>query len=196
VRGRWGADAAWSGTEIGSETPKVELGSSDVLVATAGGVVGSEVDVGAGAEVASRWLEDSWRSSRSIAISSGALSLGTSATRSFIALRICLDSFLLSFERLLRSILPLFFDLMWRRRGEAVEVEVGREECSTKGFEPVGRVVLAAVEASALGGIAEDDKNKSSLLLLSEGEARAAEADADSTRVRLWALARASLPLG
>jgi hypothetical protein len=74
---------------------------------------------------------------------------------------------------------------------------VGREASSTKGFEPVGTVVLlAAVETSALGGIAEDDKKTSSVLLLSEGEARAAEADADSTRVRLWALARASLPLG
>jgi hypothetical protein len=59
VRGRCGADAAWSGTEIGSEAPKVELGSSDVLVATAGGVVGSEVDVSTGAEVDTRWLEDS-----------------------------------------------------------------------------------------------------------------------------------------
>jgi len=45
ARGRCGAEAAWSGTEIGAEGPRVELvvgRSKDVLLATAGGVVGSD----------------------------------------------------------------------------------------------------------------------------------------------------------
>lgn len=125
----WRAVVGW-GTEIGAETPSLVEGKP-YEIRDGGGVVG--VVLVADADVCSGGWLGMTTSSRSISMSSGALSLGIpSATRSFIALRRCLLSFLRSLVRPFLSALDLSFIFGGRRREGEGEMGTVVEE-STKG---------------------------------------------------------------